>query len=328
MKYYEVILLFALAILYRPFIKPFLRKIASKTKTNLDDLIIDAVANPSWTLVWLIVIEIILRDFYPNATLIGVLKSLEIIVGSWLAYRFIHVFIEFFKSTKKRYLDEGLANTALSILDNISKILIGFIATMILLSYWNIDITPILASAGIAGIAIGFALKDILENVFAGILIFLDPPFRVGDIIQLDGLLGEIIEIGLRNTKIKTFDNNIISVPNSEILKAKLMNFNMPNDIVRVSLKIGVSYDTDPDLVKETVLEILKNNDKVLKDPEPQVLFMEFGDFALIFEVRFWVKLENKLSTIDEVNTTIWKVFKEKGIEIPFPIQTIYLRKS
>jgi len=200
---------------------------------------------------------------------------------------------------------------------------------LLILAAFNINITPILASAGLVGIAVGFALKDIIENLLSGLLIFLDPPFKVGDAVKIGEYGGTIVEIGLRHTKLKTWDGNIVTIPNSDIIKSRLLNFHLPNETVRVSLRIGVSYDANPEYVKKVILdEVLGKIDTILKEPEPQVLFMEFGDFALIFEVRFWVYTKDKMSTIDRVNTLIWKVFKEKGIEIPYPIRTIYLKKE
>jgi len=322
----QIILLLIFLILFRPFIKPFLKKLALKTKTELDEKIIDSIANPLWIFVAILVFDYIVSLFYHNIWVEQIFRTLEVIVGAWVLYRFIKPVIEFVESSP--YAEEKMIRTVISVLENIIKILISFIVLLVVLSIWNIDVTPILASAGLIGITVGFALKDIIENILSGILIFLDPPFKVGDIVEVDGYLGEIREIGIRNTKIKTFDNRVVTIPNSSILKSDIVNYNLPDDIVRVSLKLGVSYDTDPSYVKKVILEeVISKINTILKYPEPQVLFLEFGDFALIFEIRFWVYLKDKLTTIDKVNTMIWKVFKEKGIDIPYPIRTIYLKQ-
>ena len=254
-------------------------------------------------------------------------RTAEVFIGAYIFYKVLSILLNYLEIYPN--VEEKMLKTAINILENLSKILILFLAFLMVLSIWGIDITPLLASAGLFGLAVGFALKDIVQNVLSGILIFLDPPFKVGDIVEVDKYLGEVVDIGIRNTKIKTFDNRIITIPNSDILLSKIINYNLPNDIVRVSLKIGVSYDSDPEFVKNVIInDILKNVDTILPDPKPEVLFMEYGDSALIFEVRFWVYLKDKISTIDRVNTLIWKVFKEKDIEIPFPIRTVFLYKK
>ena len=322
----QIILLLIFLVLFRLFIKHFLRSLTLKTKTELDEKIIDSIANPLWILIAIIVLDYIVSLFYPSIWVKQVFRTIEIIVGAWVFYRFVRPILDFIEGSP--YAEEKMVRTAIGVLGNIVKILVSFIVLLMILSVWHIDVTPILASIGLIGLIVGFALKDIIENILSGILIFLDPPFKVGDVVEVSGYLGEIREIGIRNTKIKTFDNRIVTIPNSDILKSKIVNYNLPDDIVRVSIKIGVSYDTDPSYVKKVILEnVISKIDTILKDPEPQVLFLEFGDFALIFEIRFWVYLKDKLTTIDQVNTMIWEVFKEKGIEIPYPIRTVYLKQ-
>jgi len=326
--YIELFLALAGIIISRPLLRLILSYLANKTKTKFDDKIIRNVYNPLWVLISLIILEHATLLFIQNQTVVLVYKSLEILVGSWLAVDFIKPFLEYIEGSP--YAEEKMVRTAINVLHNITSILIFFIAFLILLSLWNIDITPILASVGLASIAVGFAMKDIIENVLSGILIFLDPPFKVGDIVDMGGgELGEVVDIGIRNTKVKTFDNRIVTIPNSDVLKSRIINYNLPDDIIRITVKVGVSYDTDPEYVKEVVYkEVFPNVPEILDNPKPQVLFMEFGDCALLFEIRFWVNVADRIRVVDKVNTIIWKVFKEKGIEIPFPIRTVYLHKE
>jgi MscS family membrane protein len=328
LKYVYLLLAIVGIGISRLFLKTMLEFITRRTKTELDNKIVRHIFNPLWLMIVLVLIEHATYLFYQSSTLQVIFKSLEVLVGAWLSINFIKPFLEYIEGSP--YAEEKMVRTAINVLHNIVSIIIFFIAFLILLSLWKINITPILASVGLASIALGFALKDIVENVLSGILIFLDPPFKVGDIVDIGGEeLGEVVDIGIRNTKIKTFDNRIVTIPNSEVLKSKIINYNLPDDIIRVTVKIGVSYDTDPDYVKKVVMEdVLSKIEEILPSPKPQVLFVEFGDSALLFEIRFWVNIADRFTATDKVNTLIWKVFKEKKIEIPFPIRTVYLRKE
>ncbi len=289
----------------------------------------------------MLIIRIIKKAFWPIAILAvllafgyyfhvesnPVVKTVAILLISYIAFVFLRSMIEELRLRLRT--DERMLKTVIRVLNNIVLIFIVFVSLTTILSVWGINVIPLIASVGLTGIIVGFAAKDTINNIMSGILVFVDPPFGLGDIIELeDGNAGEVVDIGLRNTKIKTFDNRVITVPNYKVLQSTLINYNMPDDVVRVTVKVGVSYDADPDFVREVIYkDVLSSVSGVLKDPKPQVLFREFGDSALIFEVWVWTKVKDRIRVMDEVNTRIWKVFREKGIEIPYPIRTVYLRK-
>ncbi len=329
----QALLLLGGAILFRIFLKPVIYSLTKLTKTDIDDKIVDAVTNPLWFIVLLVVADYFASDYIGwwryEIYLHDALYSLVILLSAVIAVRLVGIAIfDVFGRQKIATIDERHKNTALIVIHNISKAVIYAIAVLYIFSLWGIDIGPLLASAGIAGLVIGLALKDPLENTFYGIILALDPHFRVGDAVEVDGVSGTVEEISLRNTKIRTWDGNLVLIPNSQLANSKITNYEFPDERVRTAVVVSVSYDVDPTEVKETLLEIAKNNPHVLDDPEPTVLFTEMGDFALSFKLLYWTKRADKWTTLDEINTAIIKTFREKGIEIPYPIQTVYLKRE
>ncbi len=328
----QAIGLLVFALLFRLFLKPFLRVFAARTKTDLDDKILDAITNPLWIAVLLLVTDFFIRE-YVHDVWVGaihkILYSLIAVFAGVIVVRLARIFIfDVFGRSRAKFIDEKTKRTALIVIYNLTLAAVAVIAVAYILTVWGVDVTPILASAGIAGLAIGLALKDPLENLFYGIVLAMDPSFRVGDIVEVDGTLGEVREIGLRNTELVTFSGDLVILPNSKIATSKIVNFHLPYEKVRLSIRVGASYDNDPEEVKNTLVEVAKDYPYTLDDPAPQAILVEFGDSAIIYELRVWVPLQRKIEALDWIQTRIWKVFRDRGIEIPYPITTVYLKNA
>ena len=181
--------------------------------------------------------------------------------------------------------------------------------------------TGLLASMGIVGLALSLAAKDTLTNIFAGIFIFADKPYKIGDWVVLNnGEEGKIIHIGLRSTKILDRDNVEITIPNSVIGSEEVYNqtgnFNRK---LRLDLAVGVSYDTDIDKMEKVLLKIAEKNDEVLDEPESKVLFRKFGASSLDYSFLVWIKdPENQEVIIHQLYTEVIKQFRKNKIEIPY----------
>jgi len=317
-----------LYVLLRPAYTRIIKKILALTNTDIDDKIYEAVEEPLWLSILLFLLYLLLHEAFPNTLLLNtaltgtvLLLALALIKGGKILLSYVIGSLDIVK-------EERVKKTISSVLTNIYIAVVGFFALLYTLSVWGIDITPLMASAGIVGIVVGLALKDPLENLVSGLLLLTDPPFRVGDIVKINGIAGEVKEIGLRNTKILTFDGDLIVMPNSSVIKSTVENLHLPTNLVRTVIKVSVSYDSDPEKVKKILLEIASSDERILREPAPQVFFTEMGDFALTFELRYWTKLPHRLPVLDRVNTAIIKRFREEGIEIPYPITTVYLRRE
>lgn len=192
---------------------------------------------------------------------------------------------------------------------------------------FGLPVTAIFASAGVVGVAVALAARETLANFFGGVSVLLDRPFRTGDYIVLDsGERGEVMEIGLRSTRLLTRDEILICVPNSVITNVKVVNESAPIPRFRVRIKIGVAYGTDIDRVEEVLIDVAKGNDLVAMEPEPRVRFRAFGDSSLDFELLCWAKRpHDKGMLIHSLNGEIYRAFNDEGIVIPFPQRDIHM---
>ncbi len=314
------------------FVSRIAKRFTRFTKTEVDDKLLALLHKPLFLTVLLI--GIVLSISYlelPEKVVFyvhGVLYSIIVITWFFTLKRISNLFIE--HAMQKRADASGLQNNMIPFIENISKIILIVAVLMALLSLWKINITPLVASAGIAGVAIAFAAKDTIANFFGGISLFVDKPFKIGDYIVLDqGERGEVVAIGIRSTRIKTRDDIVITIPNSMIANTKIINESAPVPKFRVRIPAPVAYGSDIDLVEKILLEVVSGNSNVADDPKPRVRFRAFGDSALNLELLCWIKepaLRGK--TIHELNSNIYKKFIESGIKIPFPQRDVHLYKE
>ncbi|MCD6219153.1 mechanosensitive ion channel family protein, partial [Candidatus Calescamantes bacterium] len=257
----------------------------------------------------------------------GIFYSATVLLISYLVYAVFKVFIDWYLEKIAPRTETHLDEEFLPLLNRLLKILIFFIAVIIILSHFKVNITGFLATAGIASLAVAFAAQETLANLIAGFTIMVDKPFRLGDRVQLpSGEIGDVVDIGLRSTKILSFDHNIIVIPNSEVTKAQLVNYSYPNPRFKIRSTLGVAYGSDMEKVKRILQEILNKNPSVLDDPPPQVFFTEFGDSSLNLLIVYWISdYRDKFRIIDEINMEIDRKFSEEGIVIPFPQRDIHI---
>ncbi len=196
-----------------------------------------------------------------------------------------------------------------------------------LLAVWEVDLTPLFASAGIAGIAVALAAKDTLANFFGGISIFVDRVFAVGDYIIIDDTdRGEVVDIGIRSTRIKTRDDVLITIPNSILANAKIVNESAPRPRFRIRIPVGVAYGSDLDQVERVLLEVAAANPAVVPEPKPRVRLRRFGDSSVDFELLCWID-DPAFKGLETHNLLrrIYSAFEAEGITIPFPQRDVHL---
>ena len=218
----------------------------------------------------------------------------------------------------------------LPLFDNLSKVIIVAVAGYVIFQIWGIDMTAWVASAGIVGLAVSFAAKDTLSNLFSGVFILADSPYKIGDYVVLDGnQRGKVTHIGLRSTRLVTRDDVEVTVPNSIMGNSKITNQSGgPNPKFRLRVKVGVAYGTDIERVREILMDIALAEDLVTESPEPRVRFREFGASSLDFELLCWIEdPELRGRTIDKLNVAIYHKFNEDKIEIPYSKQDLYIKE-
>jgi small-conductance mechanosensitive channel len=204
------------------------------------------------------------------------------------------------------------------------------IGLLVIINATGMDLTPLNVLAGTVGIGIGFGLQNIANNFISGLIILFERPMKVGDRIEVAGVEGDVTEVGPRSTKVLTNDNITIIIPNSAFITDNVVNWSYNDKKVRFRIPVAVSYDSDVRLVTRLLLEVAKENRDVLEDPEPAVRFMEFGDSALVFELRPWstTLIHRRGRLVSAINFAIFQKFSEHGIEIPFPQREVRIRRN
>ena len=310
-----------------------LRRMANRTKTTIDDHIIDILHKPIYYTILSIGLGLsvsLVEALSPIEFIIaGSLKTIIVIIwGSAIFKSFLYI-VNWYSS--KSGLRRQNQQRLMPLFDNLGKIVIFIGAVYFIFISWGINVTGWLASAGILGIVLGLAAKDTLANLFAGIFIMADSPYKEGDYINLDtGERGYVKNIGIRSTRIMTRDDIEITIPNSVIANSKIINESGgPEEMERVRVNISVAYGTDIEKVRELLMNIATSNSDICSEPLPRVRFREFGDSALIFQLLFWIeKPEMRGRVVDGVNTIIYNTFMENNIEIPFPQRTVHIKKT
>lgn len=309
-----------------------LKAVTGKTSTAVDDEIIAQLHRPIFlSIVFLgLAIAVLIAKLPLNIGVIAlqVLKTLAIMVWTLFALRGARILLNWRAHHPTR--DSVVRPKTLPVFQNLA--LVGLIALSLYLIFvvWNVDMTAWLASAGVLGIALGFAAKDTLANLFSGIFILADSPYQIGDYVVLDtGERGAVTHIGLRSTRMLTRDDVEITVPNSIMGNTKIINESGgPYEKYRIRVQAGVAYGTKIEAVRNVLLQIASENPQVCDYPEPRVRFRAFGASSLDFELLCWVEQPMMRGRVtDALNEAIYNCFMEQGIEIPYAKQDIYIKQ-
>lgn len=207
-----------------------------------------------------------------------------------------------------------------------SAIVVGGLAAV--LTVWNVDVTPLLASAGIAGVAVGFAAKDTVANFFGGLALYFDRTYRVGDYVELDsGDRGTVVTVGIRSTTLMTRDEVTVTVPNSVLNNARLVNHSAPKRRKRIRVDVGAAYGTDLDELEAIVDDVAATEDLVLESPRPRVRFLAFGDAGIEYQLRCWIPTPvRETKARHRLNRALYQRLEAAGIEIPYPRMDVVMR--
>ena len=319
-------------LLFRKLALNMLKRWAEKTETKADDIILATIRHPSiyWSIAIGLYVAVGLSSFPPKVA-DYTLKALYILIifSATLALaNLISRLIQYAIESRELPLPAtGLSMTVI-------KAVVLTIGILIILSSLGISITPLITALGVGGLAVALALQDTLSNLFAGIHILVERPVRVGDYIKLSsGEDGYVMDIGWRTTRIRMLANNVIIIPNNKLSQSIITNYYYPEKRMSLLIPIGVSYDSDPDRVEKILVqEAQKAAGEIagfLKEPLPFVRFIPgFGDsslnFTLICQIAEYV---DQYLVQHELRKRIFKRFKEEGIEIPFPVRTVYLKQ-
>lgn len=309
-------------------------KLTSFTKTELDDRILKRIT-PTISLflifsgIYLAFLTLPLHEKF-SRLLSGGLFMANVAIICIMLYRILHETLLWYAERQQEGENGVFSRQMAPMIEKITMLFIIGGALMVVLKHFNYDILSLVTALGIGSLAIGMAAKDTLAHVISGFTLMIDRPFRIGDRIQLAaGQVGDVQDIGLRSTKIKTLDNQLLIIPNSDLCNTMLTNQAFPDNRIKGRINVGVSYGSDAGQVKALLVQLALEVEEVLQDPVPESFFVSFGDSALNMALFFWVEEYAKLfATTDKINSKILERFREQGIEIPFPIRTIQMQET
>ena len=311
-------------------LKPFTKKFTSKTTSNIDDILVDKIEEPFAVAIALSGIWYALNTLQLGSDNIGqifVSKGMIFILSldaAWLVSRVVTVFFENLLGPAVSKSETDLDDVVMPIILKGARFTICSLAIIVGLQNAGYDIGAVLAGLGIGGLALAMAAKDTVMNVFGGITVFIDKPFKINDRIKISGFDGTVIEIGLRSSRLKTLEGRIVTIPNSKFTDGCVENISL-EPTRKVVLNLGLTYDTQPEEMEKAMnilKDILSKNEAL--DKNHSIGFNSFGDFSLGIIIIYYIKKgEDILGTQTKLNLDILKQFNSEGLDFAFPTQTI-----
>jgi len=310
-------------------LKRYVSAITSKTKTDIDDQILAIVSGPIYFAIILSGAYIALRLLELLSQYLQALDNIFFVcivfIVTLVVSRLLRVLLgKWLKVQKKQEKTPQLLSRAVSVV-------VYFIAILVVLSYFEIEITPLVAAFGVGGIAVGLALQNTLSNFFAGLHILSDKPVRINDFVELpeSKISGYVEDIGWRSTRIRTLPNTIIIVPNSRLAESIVINDSLPVQEMSVVMQCGVAYGSNLERVEKVTVETAKRMQKkvrgAVKDFEPFIRYHTFGDsninFSIILRIESFV---DQYLLVHEFIKALSKAYKKEGIEISWPVRKLY----
>lgn len=313
------------------FANKVIKPLTKKTSNQLDDIIFDSVLPPLLYGIMLLGLWIAIhRLAAPDSIIKAVHSAYKILVAlnvTWLFARFADGMIEEYwagssKDTQRHRMTPIIRRTLL--------VVVWLIGGIMALSNVGVNISALLGTLGIGGIAFALAAQDTVKNIFGAFTILTDKPFNIGDTVRIDSFEGTVIDVGIRSTKIRDYDKRVITIPNYKIADASVINISSEEPYRRVVMKIGLTYDTTPDKMQEAInlLNSMPSRVQNLKQNDVTVFFSEFGDSAMIITFVYFIEKEAGIQAVtSNVNMEILSSFNKAGLNFAFPSQTLYINR-
>ena len=326
------------------------RRFAAKTATDLDDELLRAIRQAlrltvvAWA-VWRIMglwIPVVGSENAEGTWVPYTTQPRDWVSGIWIGAVFVpfsgfvvHLMRTFESRIISRTEGTPLDETALPMINRLVRFVVMAIGVLLAMAHLGFPIAPLLASAGVAGLALSLAARDTLSNLIAGVVLIVDRPFQVGDRIELwnapreTGTWGDVIEIGLRATKIRNPDNLVVVVPNNEIMRRDIISYTMSGDDIRLRIPFSCSYESDIEQAKTLLVGTAREVRGVKLDPAPIVIVRGLGASEVNLQLRVWIHdARNRRRIADEVTEKSMVKFSKAGIEIPYPKRDLYIERN
>ena len=332
----SVLIIVVVAVLGRWLVRLVLergfRRVTGMTETTLDDAILNVVSSSPFWIIFFITFNLAINrlTFVPESwdrALNNIFFLIFLIIGFNLTWRLTVCVFKWYKEEIAHRTETKLDDLLVPFLRRVALIILTAVVTIMLLSYFEVDVSGLVATLGIGSLAIALAAQAALGDLFSGVIIMIDQPFRIGDRVDIKDLdtWGDVMDIGLRSTQIRTRDNRMVIVPNGVIGKSLIVNHSYPDIHYRIQVQIQLAYGSDIELARQTMIGAVRTVEGVLPDKPVEALLLEFGESGLNFRLRWWI--ESYIDTrrmFDSVNSSVYKALTEAGIELPLPQREIY----
>lgn len=334
-------------------LRKIIQPIVDRSKTKFDDQIFDLLKSTFFKLVVLTGLSVGLELFRNGLTIKSgksaqklielfpyfkevliyaghALFLLIVIILLFTSFKAVTIFFNWYSAKIDAGENKNLSGSLFPLLQKISKLLLASLAFVIVLAKFKIDISGFIVSLGVGSLAIALAAQETLSNMISGFIIMTDRPFRIGDRIKVNpDLVGDVVEIGIRSTKVLDLDNNILIVPNNDIVKSRIVNLTYPTALTRVVVDVVVSFESDHEKVKNVLMKVAEENPLVSKTPPPDMFLTKLGDYGLSFRlITFTANYLDNVKLGSELRTAILTEFNKEKIKIPFPQMDFRLQKN
>lgn len=316
------------------FLNKWGKRLAAFTKSDLDDRLLQRVIPHVSRLLIMLGFYLAIRSLPLHEKLVvvfsGTLFVILVVIVFNLLYHALDELLQWYVAGQQQGGDALISRNMIPVAEKVVMLFLMGTALLIVFKYFNYDIFSLVTALGIGSLAIGMAAKDTMAHMISGFTLMLDRPFQIGDRIKLaNGQIGDVVDIGLRSTKIQGLDTTVIIIPNSDLCNSALINMVRPTMTTQGRVTVGVGYGSDMEHVKAVLLEIARENTEVVAEPPPLTLFTSFGDSALNVLFLFWVGDPARIAVVtDQLNCAILRRFREENIEIPFPIRTVKMERE
>ena len=314
------------------------RRFAARTETDLDDELVRTLSQVFRLTVVAWAVWRVIGEWTPDE---ATTRPARWVWGVWTGIvffplsRFSGHLARSFETKVMARGDTALDETALPMINRFLRFSVIAVGILLAMAQLGLNIAPLLAGAGVVGLALSLAAKDTLSNLIAGVLLIMDRPFQVGDRIELwnapreTGTWGDVIEIGLRATKIRNPDNLVVVVPNNEIMQRDIINYTMSGEDIRLRIPFSVAYESEIERAKALLIEAANEVKGVKLEPAPIVIVRGFGPSEVNLQLRVWI-LEARMRRriADEITEKAMVAFAEAGVEIPYPKRELYIRQG
>lgn len=310
----------------------YILRLTVKTKTEVDDLLVKKIHRPLSLLLFILGIKLAIIPLklqeIPDTISHKVISTVAIIV---LVYTLIVIFdiiisawVRSRAEKKESEIDENLNKVS----TKTSRVVFILLGLLFILRVWDVQIGALLASLGIIGIAVAFGLQNTLGNVFGGVSLLLDRSIKVGDVVKIDeDTSGTVIDVGLRSTRIRTWDNEVVIIPNGKLAGVTIKNYVLPNPTTRIVIPFSVAYGSNISKVKKVVMKEIKKLDNLDKGNDPSVMLIEMGQSSLNFKAFVWLKsYKERFATKEKLNCMIYNALNKNKINIPFQQMDVHIK--